>query len=142
MEMLEGRQTKGFMTVELARAIEKRISFLTERDRRLVELSMRGTLTVRDAAQLLRMSPGTVSRRVKKLMTRLMDPLVVALVDRGLLLPEGYRDIGLAYYLRGMTVEEISRAARWSPYEVRRALAYMRGWSGGGRRVVMRQIKP
>jgi DNA-directed RNA polymerase specialized sigma24 family protein len=133
MEMLEDRQTRGFAPAagrELG--LEKRISFLPDADQRLLKLSLRGAVTRREAAALLGMSPGTVSRRLKRLMDRLNDPLVVALVDQGQLLPEGYREVGLGYFLRRMSEEEIARATGLSMWEVRRALSYVRGWHGTG----------
>src|SRR3954469_9743905 len=101
MEMLADRQTKGYGAATGAgRGLEKRISFLGQSDRQFLDVMMRGTLTHRQASELLGMAPGTITRRLKRLMGRLNDPLVVALAEHGALLPEGYRDVGLAYFLR------------------------------------------
>lgn len=140
MEMLEDRQTKGFAAAGAGIGLEKRISFLAEADRKFVLLMMRGTLTHREAGELLGTSPGSITRRLKRLMKRLNDPLVVNLVENGDLLPAGYRDVGLAYFLRGMKAIQISRAARISPYEVKREIEYVRGWHGGKRPKTRRMV--
>ena len=140
MEMLEDRQTKGFGATGAGVGLEKRISFLEQSDRQFLAVMMRGTLTHRQASELLGMAPGTITRRLRRLMARLNDPLVVALVENGALLPEGYRDVGLAYFLRGMTAIQISRAAGVSVYEVKRELEYVRGWHGGKRVKTRRMI--
>jgi DNA-directed RNA polymerase specialized sigma24 family protein len=132
MPLLEDRQTRGFVSVTAPPSgLEKRISFLPDPDRKLVELSLNGRLKRREAALLLGLSAGTVTRRLKRLMTRLNDPLVVAAIDHGDLLPEGYKAVAIGYFLRGMTVRQISRALGMNVHEIERAVSYVRGWFKG-----------
>jgi DNA-directed RNA polymerase specialized sigma24 family protein len=132
MDLLEDRQTRGYVPVTgPGRGLEKRISFLPDLDRKLVELSLDGRLKRREAALLLGLSAGTVTRRLNRLMTRLNDPLVVAAIDYGDLLPEGYKEVAIGYFLRGMTVRQVARALDLPVHEVERALAYIRGWFKG-----------
>ena len=136
MELLEERQTKGFSAVSIGSGIDKRIEFLDLADRKLLEVTVRGALSRREAGMLLGLSSGTVTRRIHVLVNRLHEPIVVALVDYGELLPELHREVGLAYFLRKWPMSMIAREMGLTQYEVKRMLAYVRGWQKGvgGRR--------
>ena len=131
MELLEERQTKGFSAVSMSCGIDKRIEFLDLADRKLLEITVRGALSRREAGMLLGLSSGTVTRRLRVLVNRLHEPIVVALVDFGELLPELYREVGLAYFLRKWPMARIAREMGLTQYEVKRKLAYVRGWQKG-----------
>ncbi len=133
MELLEERQTKGFERAALASGVDQRIFFLDPADRKLLEMTVRGTLTRREAGMLVGRTCGTVTRRVRRLLERLHDPLVVALVDYGQLLPELYREVGLAYFLRRLSLTRIGVEFGLSRYTARRIIEYIRGWHGGAR---------
>ena len=138
MELLEERQTRGFERVGASKGLEKRILFLDPCDRKLLELTVRGTLTRREAGTLVGLSSGTVTRRIRRLLDRLHDPIVAALVDYGQLLPELHREVGIAYFLRNRSFVEIEREYGLSRYAVKRMVQYIQGWyeasrSGNGR---------
>lgn len=130
MVMLDELETRGFERVGIMAGVEKRILFLDLADQKLLQLTLKGTLTRRDVGMLLGIAPGTVGRRIRRLMTRLHDPMVVALVESGELLPELHREVGLAFFLRRWTIERIGREYELSPREIGRMLQYIRGWSG------------
>ena len=46
------------------------------------------------------------------------------------LLPAGYREVGLRYFLRRMTVVAIAWECGMSRYEVRRIISFLKGWGG------------
>lgn len=138
MELLEERQTRGFERAGASRGLEKRILFLDPSDRKLLELTVNGTLTRREAGILVGLSSGTVTRRVRRLLDRLHDPIVAALADYGQLLPELHREVGLAYFLRKRSLTQIEREYGLSRYAVKRMVQYIQGWheasrSGNGR---------
>ena len=134
MELLAERQTRGYDIASLSLGIEKRILFLDPADRKFLQLTLRGTLSRREVGLLLGLTCGTVTRRLHGLLRRLNDPLVVALVERGELLPELHREVGLAYFLRWRSQPQIEREFGLSRYAVKRMLEYVRGWQGVGKR--------
>ena len=134
MELLEERQTRGFERAGLACGVDKRILFLDPMDRKLLEMTVQGTLTRREAALLVGRTSGTISRRVRLLLKRLHDPMVAALVDYGQLLPAMYREVGLAYFLRRLSLTRIAAEFGLSRYTAKRMLQYIRGWHDAGKR--------
>ena len=131
MELLADRQTRGYEPVPVAAGIDKRIFFLEPADRKFLQLALSGTLTRREIGLLLGQTNGTISRRVRGLLKRLNEPIVIALVDRGEFLPEGHREVGLAFFLRGLTLDQIAAEFDYSRYAVRKILEFVRGWHGG-----------
>lgn len=133
MDLLEERQTKGFSAVALGPAVACRMQFLDEPDRKLLEMTLTGRLTRREAGLLLGLNTGTVSRRVRRILARLHHPAVVALVEAGQLLPEGYREVGLAHFLRAQPIRRIARDHALSQHAVRKIVQYVQGWAAPGR---------
>jgi hypothetical protein len=133
MELLAERQTRGFERAGLACGVDKRILFLDPMDRKLLELTVSGTLTRRQAGALVGLSSGTVTRRIRRLMDRLNDPLVVALVDYGQLLPELHREVGLAFFLRKRSFAQIEVEFGLSRYAAKRMVQYVRWWQEASR---------
>jgi hypothetical protein len=133
MELLEERQTRGFHAAGLAAGVEKRIAFLDPVDRKLLEMTLTGKLTRREAAVLVGRASGNVTRRIHTLLRRLHDPVVTALVRDGKLLPEWYREVGLAFFLRKTPAERIMFDYAMSRYEVRKIVTYIRGWVAASR---------
>ena len=137
MDLLETRQTRGYDRVEIHRGIEKRMEFLDPADRKLLEITLRGRLSRREAGAMLGMDAGTVTRRIHTLLRRLNTRIVGALVEDGELLPEMHREVGLAFFLHKRSQKRIAREFGLSEYMVRRMIAYIRGWhsasSGRGR---------
>jgi DNA-directed RNA polymerase specialized sigma subunit len=131
MELLEECETRGFSRVRAGERLQKIFNLLGESDRKLVELTFNGRLSVREAAVICGVSSGTISRRVRSVLRRANSPIVLALMrEEALLLPGGYREVGVRYFLRRMTVEAIAWECGMSKYEVRRVIAFLKGWAG------------
>jgi hypothetical protein len=128
MELLEERQTRGFERAGVASGLEKRILFLAPLDRKLLELTVSGKLTRREAGMLVGLSSGTVTRRVRRILDRLHDPIIVALVDYGPLLPELYREVGLGFFLRKQSYKQLEAEYQLSRYTLERMVQYIRVW--------------
>lgn len=115
----------------LSPVLMKRIALLPTRDRAIVELTLRSHLSRAGIGRALGMAPGQVSRRLRVLYARLHDPLVVALSDDRCPLAPEYRQLGIEHHLLGARVPKLSDDHRLSAGEVRRMLAYLRGWQSG-----------
>jgi DNA-directed RNA polymerase specialized sigma24 family protein len=134
MSMLAECQTRGFQAASVPRGIEKRILFLDPADRKLLELTLQQRLSRREIGLLVGLSAGQVTRRVHTLLARLDRPVVRKLVDDGALLPDGYRAVAIAHFLRHESLRELARRTGLSLYEVRRIVTYVKGWHNGGAR--------
>jgi len=128
MHLLETRQTRGYDRVELHRGIEKRMKFLEPADRKLLEITLRGKLSRREAGMIMGLDAGTVTRRIHTLMRRLNSRVVAALVEDGELLPELHREVGLAFFLHRRSIRRIARNGGLSEYAVRGMITYVRAW--------------
>ena len=112
-------------------AVMKRVALLPQRDRAIVELTLRSNLSRAGIGRAFGMSAGQVSRRLRVLYGRLHDPLVVALFeDRCPLAPE-YRQLGIEHHLLGLSPRELADKHRMRIGEVRRMLVFVRGWHKG-----------
>lgn len=105
--------------------------FLQPEDRLLYELAMQHRLPRRQVAAALGVAPGNVSRRLRRLINRLHDPLVVQLCASGCTLPDEHRQIGLEHFLHHRTLNDIARDRRQNPRRIRQMIEYIRGWHRG-----------
>ena len=82
----------------------------------------------RRAAMLLGISPGTVSRRLRRIRGRLQQPLVRQLRRDcdGLTLAQ--RQIAMDHLLYGRTLRELAAEHQTSVDGIRQTLAFVRGW--------------
>ena len=128
MDLLEDRATRGYERVDIHRGIQRRMQFLEPADRKLLEITLRGRLSRREAGMILGLDAGTVTRRIHTLLKRLNTRMVAALAEDGELLPELHREVGLAYFLHRRSQRWIARHFGLSEYAVRRMLEYVRGW--------------
>lgn len=108
-----------------------RARFLEERDRRVVELLLRGDLTRSDMAALIGVNASTLTRRVQRVVARLHDPMVVALIEGRGALPDEHRQLGVEHFLQGKSIGELAELHRMSEWEVRRMVEQIRGWFAG-----------
>ena len=113
------------------RAVLKRAELLDPDDRLLVRLAVHNGVSRRQLAQIVNQQPGSVTRRLQRLGARLNDPLVVALIDGRCPLPPEYRQLGVEHFLQGRTMRQLADAHRMTLSEVRRVIAYLRGWHRG-----------
>ena len=132
MDLLETCQTRGMVRAAPNRGLEKRMKFLEPADQKLLEMTLSGKLSRREAAMMIGLDAGTVTRRINTLLRRLHERIVIALVDDGELLPELHREVGLAFFLHRRSVRWIARHLGLSQYAVRAMITYVRTWHGLG----------
>ena len=133
MQLLETGQTYVSRRLTAGRGVEKRMLFLDPLDRRLIELILSGRVTRREAGARVGRATGTMTRRIRALLRRLNDPLVVALAEDGALLPEYHQAVGLAFFLRREPMERIAREFGLTRYGVKRMIDQVRGWHAARR---------
>ena len=112
-------------------ALLDRVKFLSDQDRALVELSLRHGLSRRKMGLALGLTAGTVTRRLRRLMSRLRDPLIVAVTDPLCTLPPEHRQITIEYFLHEISIPKIAQLHEMTRFEVREMLEYVRGWHRG-----------
>ena len=108
-----------------------RAGMLQPDDRILVELALKKRLTNLQLSQLLSVDAGTVSRRLHRIVNRLHDPVVVALIRPDCPLPPDYRQVALEHLLHGMTLRQIADRHLMRASQVRRMIEHVRGWHRG-----------
>jgi hypothetical protein len=100
-------------------------------DRLLIELAVRDRLQRRKLGEIFREHPATVTRRLHRLLARLHDPLVVALLDETRPLAADLRELGLDYFLLRRPLAHIARARGRTLHDVRGVVQFLRGWHRG-----------
>ena len=118
--------------------LRRRVELLLPADRALATLVMRGQASHRQIASLMKCTPGTVSRLIRRLSNRLHDPRVIALLHPQCPLEPEYRHVGVERFLQGKSIKAIAAAHELSPREVRRRIEAINFWYRGlaARRVV------
>jgi hypothetical protein len=102
---------------------------LDPRDHELLTLVRLAGATHRAAAMVLRLSPGTVSRRLARLRRRSTHPVVRALVHDASTLDPLTRELAAAHFARGCSVASLARQNHLAPAHVRARLDFVRGWA-------------
>ena len=120
---------------EVPDSLWDRIALLPEKDQALLELSLRVGASYRVIARLLKRSPGSISRSIRRLGRRLHDPLVVALTDRDCPLDPTYRQIAVEYFLAGRSVAQLAREHERTDGEVRQIVKFVSSWHRGVGRI-------
>lgn len=108
-----------------------RAHLLHPADQMLLRLLFVEQRTFREMGAMLNHSPGALSRRVKSIIARLRDPMVMALSDHRCPLAFDTREIGLDFFLRGMTFQQIARERVISAAMVRKTIVSLRAWHRG-----------
>ena len=112
---------------EATRKVLARAALLLPEDRAMVELALRG-VTHRQIASLLKLDPGNVSRRLKRLARRLHDPLVLALLDEKCPLDPEVRQLAVEKLLVGLGETQLAAKHGLAPAEVKKRLGFVNGW--------------
>jgi len=110
----------------------QRLAMLDREDRLLAELAMSGAAH-RQIGELLRVGPGTISRRLQRIGARLHDPIVERLLDPGCPLGPDYRQVGVEHFLAGHPLAEIAAAHQRTYASVRQTIDYIRTWHQASR---------
>jgi len=107
------------------------VGLLAPDDRRLLDLALTYRMPHRQIGLALNLPAGTVTRRLKRLLARLHDPLVHALTDANCPLAPEYRQLGIEHFLLGLPTPRLADLHRMSTLQVRQILAFIRGWHRG-----------
>lgn len=113
------------------RELRRRIRLLEPHDRMLIEVALDRTMSRRQLGTMLGMAPGSVSRRVRRIINRLRDPLVISLTDPDCPLSREHLQIALEYFLLDKPVIQLARARNAPQHQIRAMLDYVRGWHRG-----------
>lgn len=109
----------------------KRSAYLSPRDRLLLDLSLKLRLTHRQIAAAMQIPRGSVSRRVRRLLRRLDDPVAVAITDPTCPLPADLKLVARRVLIEGLPATAVARQLHQSPATVRAAVGFVRGWFRG-----------
>ena len=123
--------------IDMGRCVERaqseavrRAALLRGRDRVIIEMALRGS-TVRAIGDAVGLPPATVHRRVRRIGERLHHPVVGLLMEAGCAVAGEYRQIGLEFFLIGLSEREVADKHRMSRGSVRKVVQYLRGWGKG-----------
>ena len=116
--------------LQLRRLLE-RAQFLLPQDRTLLELVVGKGSPIRHVALACGIPAGTVTRRLRRLANRLSDPLVIALLDDKCPLRRDVRQLGIEHFVQACRTRDLAEYHRMSPEQVRKMIAYIRGWHRG-----------
>jgi len=123
--------------IDLADTIlARRAALLPPAQRTVVLLWLGRAHSLRSLGAALGVNPGTLCRRIARILRRLRDPVVAAIADFGADLPDNYRRIGLDRFLYGMSLRRIGGIHCLSRGEVLSILAYLKAWA-----VLRRQLQ-
>lgn len=117
-------------TVDLSELM-RRSEGMPRRDRLLLELVFRDGLTHREIAEVMRIPRGSVSRRVRRLLRRINDPLVIALGSESCPLPQSLRALALRVYRDRVRLSELAREHAVAVSTLRKRLLFVRAWFDG-----------
>ena len=109
-------------------AIRQRIALLLPADRAVAELVLRDRASHRQIATLLKITPGQVSRLVRRIGNRLHDPRVTALLHPDCPLEPEYRQVGVERFLQDKSVKELAARHGCAAAEIRRRLDAVNFW--------------
>jgi len=131
LDEVSGRRVGRRLAADDAADVLRRAKLLPDADRRLIELAVRGTLSCRQIGGAIGVGHGTVARRLARVLARLRDPLVVALLEPTCPLAPEYRQLGVEHFLQGKSMIELADTHRMDRRRVRDVLNFIRGWHGG-----------
>ncbi len=120
-------------TIELrskADKIRKLAEKLSEPDRTLMRMYLDHENSFRQMAQLLGVSEATVARRVKKIISRIGDRNIEAVLAKSSKLSRRQKKIARDYFLRGLNVKTIARKHKMTYYNTQRIINLLRKLSG------------
>ncbi|MGH7176051.1 MAG: hypothetical protein ACREJC_01610, partial [Tepidisphaeraceae bacterium] len=112
-------------------ALLARARFLRPDDQRLIELAVGWQLSCRQIARILGRSGGAVSRRLRRLIRLLHDPLVRDLLDPRCPLLEKTRQIATEHFLQFKQPGTLAAEHRASRTQILGIIEFVRGWHRG-----------
>lgn len=118
---------------QLLKNLRPRLRYLQQTDRILLELAMTGERSKREVARTLEIEPGTVTRRLDRIIRRLSSGLVNALLADTCPLRPDLRELALEHFLGDLSRKELADLHRMTVGSVSRAIEYVKGWYGDDR---------
>src|SRR5688500_1108214 len=112
-------------------ALRKRIALLPPDDRAVAQLVLCEGASQRQIAALLKLTPGHVSRRTRRIGHRLHDPLVIALLHPDCPLDPAYRQVGVERFLQDKSLKQLAADHACTAIEIRRRLDAINFWFRG-----------
>ena len=112
-------------------ALRQRIALLRPDDRAIAELVLCEGASHRQIATLLKVTPGQVSRLIRRIGNRLHDARVIALLHPDCPLDPDDRQVGVARWLQDKNVTQIAAEHACSAAESRRRLDAISFWWRG-----------
>jgi DNA-directed RNA polymerase specialized sigma24 family protein len=112
-------------------ALRERIALLLPADRAIAELVLRDGASHRQIASLMNVTPGQVSRRIRRIGERLHDARVAALLHPDCPLEPAYRQVGVERFLQDKSVKELAAEHACAAAEIRRRLDAINFWCRG-----------
>lgn len=109
-----------------------RLPFLEERDRIALELWLDNKASGRQIAQLMRVHPGTIHRRLRAFMKNSRHPIVEVVCDPRTEVTPRARQVGLLHYLLGHSKAAIARRIDCSILTINAELSYLNGFVRAG----------
>ena len=106
--------------------IRKRAESLPEPDRTVIRMYLDNSTSFRQIAQLLDVSETTVSRRIKKIITRLMDTSIDEVFKEKHRSKKQHNEIAQDYFLRGLSVKTIAHKNKTSFFKARQIIGNMK----------------
>jgi DNA-directed RNA polymerase specialized sigma24 family protein len=106
----------------------KRAALLLPDDRALMDLAIGNGASHRQLARMLNQPAGTITRRLRRIMARLYDPIVIALLEPRNPLPGEYRQLGVEHLLQGRSMRDLAELHQMPVGQVRAMLDEIRGW--------------
>jgi hypothetical protein len=104
------------------------LRFLCDADRDLALMCARRR-SFADIGRQIGVCAGSVSRRWRKLRTRMSCPFLKAVACELHRLDEQYRALAIDYYFRDVSLGAMARQSGRSKYRIERDLQYIKGWA-------------
>jgi hypothetical protein len=130
LDQLEERSGRTRAEPQHDHALQRAAHLLPD-DRVLVEMVLQHRMSLRQVATILKQTPGTISRRLRRITNRMTNPIVDALLDSNLHVAAQYRRLGIAYFLQGQSIPTLARAHQLPADEVKQIITFLRVWHRG-----------
>lgn len=116
---------------DLAKKIVARARILPPKEKLLIEMALINKLSHRQMAVALGRPAGTITRQLNRLLRKLNDPMMIALIDADCPLPDEVRWPVVHRLLGLVTVADLTAEFGLTPEALRQHVNYARGWYKG-----------
>ncbi|MEM8875877.1 MAG: hypothetical protein AAGD32_16640 [Planctomycetota bacterium] len=106
----------------------RRASFMPPQRRAVIEGVLKHGLTLREVGEFVGSPAGTISRRFRRYMQILNDPIVVALTEPDCALDADLHALAVAHHLGGKTYTQLAQEHHTSTDAIKQRLAQANGW--------------